>query len=787
MFRNEQKSEIFRTICDASPVGMVIMGKSGKILHANGAFYGMMGIPGEDDSNLNISACVVEDDRAALMNAIGALSIQHSKSRVMELRYELADVRGWMRLNAYSCRYPWMDDIFIAGLIEEISERKAEEARMLSDKEEAERATQTKSDFLANMSHEIRTPLHTITGMAELIQETQLDAEQFEYADQISFSADVLLSLINDILDFSKIEAGRLSLERIEFDLHKTIQDSVDLVALEAHKKGLEVLIDIGSDVPRFLLGDPTRIRQVVLNLFNNAMKFTSKGEIGIKLETAHRDGSKTEIRISVKDTGIGIPADKISRLFKVFSQVDSSTTRKYGGSGLGLSISRNLVQIMNGTIGVESDEGEGSLFWFLLPLEEAESEARRRGEGEPFTPGLRALVVDDNQSCRHIVGSYLKAWGFEVEGAQGGAQALVMLRNAARVGVPFDLCLIDQFMPGIDGWHLASEINADPPISETLLFLMSPTGKTGDEAKMKLLNWFEGYISKPVKKDDIFDSLSRVLAAPEELEPLEEVEETEEEGFSFVGSTQPVLVAEDHEVNQYLFRTILQNLGIPVVVASNGKDAIELAKNGVSLIFMDVQMPEINGYEATEKIRSLGIDVPIVAVTASAVKGERDHAIEVGMTDFLTKPFKKHDLIPVLRKWLPVTTSNPAYKTVDNPEDDYVADRDIFDFDEAVDTFMGNREMVINLVATLREKTSISMEEIERGFQENDMGKIRSAAHAVKGSSLNLAVVRMGSAAASLEDAASAGNRPEAMKAFVVLRERHAEFLDYCRKYTAE
>lgn len=699
----------------------------------------------------------------------------------------------WLGITLSPIRCTPDENRLIMCRVEDVTTRRLDTENLVTAKEEAERATQTKSDFLANMSHEIRTPIHTITGMTELLRETILDAEQNEYANQIGFSADVLLSLINDILDFSKIEAGKLSLEEIEFDLYNTVEGAVDLVAMEAHKKGLEVILDMEKGVPRYVVGDPVRVRQIITNLFNNAMKFTQTGEIGIKLELMYLIDAQAEVKITVRDTGIGIPKSRTERLFRVFSQVDSSTTRKYGGSGLGLSICKNLVAMMNGSIGVDSEEGRGSQFWFKLPFSLTENETKRRPPEKLFEPTLRALVVDDNPTARKITMSYLAEWGIEANGSGGGEEALLTLRNATRVENPFHICIVDLLMPKIDGWHFASEIHADGSIGELKLFLMSPTGKSGDEAKMKLLNWFEGYVNKPVKKDEIYGMLANSLLSAEELEPVGETVR-EEEGFSFSNTQGTILVAEDHEVNQQLFRTILQNLGLQVVLASNGREAVERATSEVSLIFMDVQMPEMSGYEATEALRKKGFEAPIVAVTASAVKGEREQAEQSGMTDFLTKPFKKQDLIPILKKWLvsrhedagaPEDTESDSEPTdMEELGDTTENDKEVFDFDEAVDTFMGDQETVKKLLGVLITKTQKCLHEIQQGLDNGDIAAVRSAAHSVKGSSWNLSAKKMGDVAAILENAAKDGKESVAKDTYHRLSAAFEEFVTHTKKF---
>ena len=782
MNTQEPSSNIFKIIFESAPEGIAVLGKSGILLYGNKAFYALFDVDPEKIKDQSLATIIQTGDVEKYEQNLQKLVSGEQDTISMELRSEVQTHVSWIQINASAVQYPWRDDSFIVCTIENISIRKIDEENLKTAKDEAEKATRIKSDFLANMSHEIRTPLHTIIGMTELLSETNLDAEQAEYATQVAFSADVLLSLINDILDFSKIEAGKLSLESIDFDLHKVVEDSVDLVALEAHKKGLEVLIDIKKDTPRYLIGDPVRVRQIVLNLFNNAMKFTSSGEIEIALALNELKDDNAEIKISVRDTGIGIPPERKERLFRVFSQIDSSTTRKYGGSGLGLSICKNLVQLMGGTIGVDSEVGKGSEFWFVIPLVLSGGEYARVSVDRPFPEVSSAVVVDDNAASRAILESYLANWGLEVSACSTGDDALEFLRERSQNGNPVDICLIDLLMPKMDGWHLASEINSDKKINDIKLFLMSPTGKSADEAKMKLLNWFDGYISKPVKTNEFFDVLNRSLTTAVELEPLEELPDgmQDKAGIEFGAISGSILVAEDHEVNQRLFKMILENMGFRVKLASNGREAVEYADSDVRLIFMDVQMPEMNGYEATKAIRERGIDVPIIAVTASAIKGERDKALEIGMTDFLTKPFKKNDILPVLRKWVLAEKSSGA--AVEEKAES-TESLPIFDFEDAVETFMGNKETVIDLVKTIIEKIENQIPAIREAFEKSDFEVVRAEAHSIKGGCLNLSVQKLGTAAADLEAAAKQGLSEEIPALIDSVNEAFEEFKTHIEK----
>ncbi len=835
---------IYRSVFDDSPLGMALVGKSGTILTCNVALQALGRSAGLELQNTPFSDLLVPADRGAFTTRFEKLLSDGEGEFRLEARIiDKQRDHSWWRTHFSFATHANGSKKLILAIIEDITGQKSDVAQLMNEKEAsqraqeaAERAAQTKSEFLANMSHEIRTPIHTIIGMTELLTETRLDEEQQEYAQQVGFSADVLLSLVNDILDFSKIEAGKLSLETIDFDLFQTIEDAVDMVAMEAHKKGLETGVFFKSDVPHLLVGDPVRLRQIIVNLFNNAVKFTARGEVFLSVKVEEDRPGSVLLKFLVRDTGIGIPASMKARLFKDFSQVDSSTTRKYGGTGLGLSISKNLAFMMGGEIGVESVEGEGSTFWFTAGFEKQEDEELYADVAGTFYDRLPVLVVDDNAATRCVLRDYLMEWGCAVDEVGDGEAALSIMKGRAAAGNSYEACLIDLLMPRMDGWQLASEINADKDINATKLVLMSPIGKSGDEAKMKLLRWFDAYLSKPIKKSLLFESIFRVMNDNLDLEAVDEAQEEVsdtlpgEETLSVDGGR--ILVAEDHEVNQQLFRTILENLGFEAVMASNGLEAVEACKGQeqFDIVFMDVQMPEMNGYEATATMRTNGVDIPIIAVTASAIKGEREKCLSVGMSDFLTKPFKKKDIIPVLNKWMGLLHDGsrssyyvPASRRVEGEltasvdvdssavlaeaatvgfdrdidlpyprsvsvrgvpeaaegvagelvpvdaplepdglggsaaEGDIAIDETyVFDFDEAVETFMGNREVVLNVLGSYIEKVAGQLPVMEQALQDGDFEQLRQEAHSIKGGGWNLQARHIGDMAEGLENAAS-------------------------------
>jgi two-component system, sensor histidine kinase and response regulator len=731
----------FRTMAETMPTMVAIFQGTGHV-YVNPAAVAMMGYSREELLHRSFLDYVHPDFR----DIVRKRSAARQRGEDVTARYEIKILTKqgkelWADFTAAKIEYDGNPAILGVGV--DITERKQMEAALREAMEAAKAASRAKSTFLANMSHEIRTPMNAVLGMTDLVLDTDLSREQRQYLETARDSAESLLAIINDILDFSKIEAGKLDLEAAPFRLRDNVEDAIRSLAVRAHTQGIELACRFDPGIPEVVVGDRVRLRQILVNLVGNAIKFTPRGEVVMDVHSAAPSDGHVAVQFSVTDTGIGIPQDKLVSIFNAFEQGDGSMTRRYGGTGLGLAITSRLIHLMDGKIWVDSRVGQGSTFHFTAAFGMADKDAVPMPRAEPVqVDGAKALIVDDNATNRKIMEETMRNWGIRTASAAGAAEALQLLTDAAEKNDPFQIVLSDVNMPDVDGFALIEQCRNSDVLQKSVFIMLTSATRTGDVDRCKSLR-IGAHLVKPVKQSELYDAIAEALGVPVPAASGEVGAAGDNKGATVAVEPLRILLAEDSLANQKLAIGLLTKWGHSVMLATNGREAMTKATSNerFDLVLMDVQMPEMDGFEATRSIReyedaTLREHLPIVAMTAHAMKGDRERCLAAGMDAYISKPVRASELSHTISQIVAGNRTPPAVDermetTVEAPavsratvEIDWVA---------AMEHVGGDRELLQAVASAALEEWPLLLDELRESIDRNDRATMRRLAHTFK------------------------------------------------------